>query len=500
MDLARPAFFSRKNDTLGEKIASGFGLPVYSRPQVIPEENSHKYRTIEESGVLASCISQSRQALLQGLIFKKFSRRDCAERQGDEPERANSRQRVSKIGSFTLDIELFSFPETAFYVVKYAEKTDNSTSYDSIEDGEQHGNTDTLFSCKNRNTLNSADDDMNVVGSENMHDDSAFAPETNYLYFFEKYFSDIFENDALKVEKTSRAVERLKSVSSNPDFKHILHLIMTGKATIEQKTIFNLYMTSQLQKLPSNYNEKTIISSIFQKKCVENDNNNKKATKTKKKRKNPGEKWILPKDIIIEKLDAKEPFEVLLSFIYTEDSVHQQFQPITLKISSCSQKLWDFISKYSNDKEKVHETMSKILIGKRSEKLYFQYRITIIDAKTYKNESEERISAISRNKKSILPQKRKTIDDNDGISLSSTNNKYKSPIISKKTEKKHIIYKNWSCNICNTTETPLKRRGPDGPGTLCNACGMKWKGGKKILISKEYDKTNKTHLENKDQN
>lgn len=57
MDLARPAFFSRKNDTLGEKIASGFGLPVYSRPQVIPEENSHKYRTIEErcSCCLCAC-------------------------------------------------------------------------------------------------------------------------------------------------------------------------------------------------------------------------------------------------------------------------------------------------------------------------------------------------------------------------------------------------------------------------------------------------------------
>jgi len=34
--------------------------------------------------------------------------------------------------------------------------------------------------------------------------------------------------------------------------------------------------------------------------------------------------------------------------------------------------------------------------------------------------------------------------------------------------------KNKSCEFCGTTDTPMWRRGPQGKGTLCNACGVKW--------------------------
>ncbi|KAI9505292.1 hypothetical protein BX070DRAFT_221840 [Coemansia spiralis] len=34
------------------------------------------------------------------------------------------------------------------------------------------------------------------------------------------------------------------------------------------------------------------------------------------------------------------------------------------------------------------------------------------------------------------------------------------------------------CKYCRCTETPIWRRGPSGAGTLCNACGVKWKLGK----------------------
>ncbi|KAG0286963.1 hypothetical protein BGZ97_007253 [Linnemannia gamsii] len=34
------------------------------------------------------------------------------------------------------------------------------------------------------------------------------------------------------------------------------------------------------------------------------------------------------------------------------------------------------------------------------------------------------------------------------------------------------------CGYCNCTTTPMWRRGPHGPSTLCNACGVKWKHGK----------------------
>ncbi|KAI7834044.1 hypothetical protein BX661DRAFT_202977 [Kickxella alabastrina] len=35
-----------------------------------------------------------------------------------------------------------------------------------------------------------------------------------------------------------------------------------------------------------------------------------------------------------------------------------------------------------------------------------------------------------------------------------------------------------TCKYCGCNETPIWRRGPAGTGTLCNACGVKWKLGK----------------------
>jgi len=34
------------------------------------------------------------------------------------------------------------------------------------------------------------------------------------------------------------------------------------------------------------------------------------------------------------------------------------------------------------------------------------------------------------------------------------------------------------CEYCGVSETPMWRRGPGGTGSLCNACGVKWKHGK----------------------
>lgn len=38
------------------------------------------------------------------------------------------------------------------------------------------------------------------------------------------------------------------------------------------------------------------------------------------------------------------------------------------------------------------------------------------------------------------------------------------------------------CVHCLSTETPLWRSGPDGPKTLCNACGVRYKKGKLALF------------------
>ncbi|MED6193713.1 hypothetical protein PIB30_022009 [Stylosanthes scabra] len=40
---------------------------------------------------------------------------------------------------------------------------------------------------------------------------------------------------------------------------------------------------------------------------------------------------------------------------------------------------------------------------------------------------------------------------------------------------------NRSCNDCHTTSTPLWRAGPDGPRSLCNACGLRYRKRRKAL-------------------
>ncbi|KAI8084888.1 uncharacterized protein BX664DRAFT_338027 [Halteromyces radiatus] len=42
------------------------------------------------------------------------------------------------------------------------------------------------------------------------------------------------------------------------------------------------------------------------------------------------------------------------------------------------------------------------------------------------------------------------------------------------------------CLYCGSKSTPMWRRGPEGAGTLCNACGVKWKHGK-ILSDTAYE-------------
>ncbi|XP_020529829.1 GATA transcription factor 16 isoform X2 [Amborella trichopoda] len=39
-----------------------------------------------------------------------------------------------------------------------------------------------------------------------------------------------------------------------------------------------------------------------------------------------------------------------------------------------------------------------------------------------------------------------------------------------------------SCENCRTTKTPLWRRGPAGPKSLCNACGIKYRKMRRTIL------------------
>ncbi|KAI8970055.1 GATA zinc finger-domain-containing protein [Mycotypha africana] len=43
-----------------------------------------------------------------------------------------------------------------------------------------------------------------------------------------------------------------------------------------------------------------------------------------------------------------------------------------------------------------------------------------------------------------------------------------------KRRKKHKKVEDYICTDCGTTSSPEWRKGPNGPKTLCNACGLRW--------------------------
>ncbi|KAI8992343.1 hypothetical protein BDB01DRAFT_717305 [Pilobolus umbonatus] len=54
---------------------------------------------------------------------------------------------------------------------------------------------------------------------------------------------------------------------------------------------------------------------------------------------------------------------------------------------------------------------------------------------------------------------------------SCTSQMYRDPW---KRRKKYRDYHHYMCNDCGTTASPEWRKGPIGPKTLCNACGLRW--------------------------
>ncbi|KAJ0976848.1 hypothetical protein J5N97_012322 [Dioscorea zingiberensis] len=50
-----------------------------------------------------------------------------------------------------------------------------------------------------------------------------------------------------------------------------------------------------------------------------------------------------------------------------------------------------------------------------------------------------------------------------------------------------------SCSYCGTKETPQWRRGPKGPSTLCNACGIRYRTGNMELRRRHSNKKRKYH-------
>lgn len=94
------------------------------------------------------------------------------------------------------------------------------------------------------------------------------------------------------------------------------------------------------------------------------------------------------------------------------------------------------------------------------------------------SEKEEDIFFSNQEKKNMNHQQfTKEVEnllDKEHRKINSTKNFYKNR-------------KNKFCTYCGTNNTPMWRKGPQGKGTLCNACGVKWS----LLIREKIPKKKK---------
>lgn len=70
--------------------------------------------------------------------------------------------------------------------------------------------------------------------------------------------------------------------------------------------------------------------------------------------------------------------------------------------------------------------------------------------------------------------------NNNADTTATTATKVVSPVIQQQKVSRGNTTSNQikKCLYCGSKSTPMWRRGPQGAGTLCNACGVKWKHGK----------------------
>jgi len=93
----------------------------------------------------------------------------------------------------------------------------------------------------------------------------------------------------------------------------------------------------------------------------------------------------------------------------------------------------------------------------------------MVDDYEEEEEEEEEEARIIKKKEKKKPVKKRT-----KITKTETKGRKRSQKVSQ--ENSYDIKR--VCEYCGDTDTPMWRRGPNGKGTLCNKCGVKWKGGK----------------------
>ncbi|CAG8669308.1 8018_t:CDS:10, partial [Cetraspora pellucida] len=221
------------------------------------------------------------------------------------------------------------------------------------------------------------------------------------------------------------------------------------------------------------------------------------------------DKWLFPKDAILEALSMSEPYDVLASFYLPQNEEtsgsKQQHQPVTMHMTNITQPMLDALKKATNDVTTVFKAMAA-KVNKQPNRVYLQYRLPCDYPEDLLEAIGQKVAKLdgTTNTDNITPPKKHGEIDIMDYKVETTNKKQKprngegskatsrAPTSAQKRAKTVPDVSvsvapvptsgssggNKRCAYCFCKSTPMWRRGPDGAGTLCNACGVKWKQGK----------------------
>ncbi|CAG8474190.1 12730_t:CDS:2 [Racocetra fulgida] len=177
------------------------------------------------------------------------------------------------------------------------------------------------------------------------------------------------------------------------------------------------------------------------------------------------DKWLFPKDAILEALSMSEPYDVLASFYLPQNEEtsgsKQQHQPVTMHMTNITQPMLDALKKATNDVTTVFKSMAA-KVNKQPNRVYLQY---CLPCDYPEDLLEIDIMDYTTNKK----QKPRNGEGNKASSRTSTSTPKRAktvPDVSASVAPVQTTGGNKRCAYCFCKSTPMWRRGPDGAGKI----------------------------------
>ncbi|KAK4521370.1 MAP kinase kinase Wis1 [Mucor velutinosus] len=210
------------------------------------------------------------------------------------------------------------------------------------------------------------------------------------------------------------------------------------------------------------------------------------------------EYFVLPVEAMVTTLSDKEPQEAIMSFYFDNKAIEFPDKEVRDDIKACIIKK-PSIKPGQKEENSKGSYVASLRISEIPGSLWavkealdrmdanFQKAYSCImevrsmqQSKVQDGESAPQVQepeADESNTKVEPPNQKDSNKTKPSSSTKSTKSKTPSP---KKPSPKSTDTTNndKKCSYCARKTTPMWRRGPAGPGTLCNACGVKWRHGK----------------------